>query len=67
MLLQWVSDSVFSEKEVLTEREVNSRLRPYTEDIAVLRRYLVDYRLVERRSDGTEYAATGIQPSVPVD
>ena len=50
--------------EVLTEREVNERLLAHSDDVAVLRRYLVDYRLVERRSDGTEYALTGEGPSL---
>lgn len=62
-LLAWVARDVFAPDEVLTEREVNDRLVPYSEDVAVLRRYLVDYRLVERRADGTEYALTGEDPA----
>ncbi|MGO1183144.1 MAG: DUF2087 domain-containing protein [Micrococcaceae bacterium] len=58
-LLAWVAGEVFTADEILTEREINDRLRPYSEDVAVLRRYLVDYELVERRSDGSEYALTG--------
>ncbi len=61
-LLEWVARGVFSADEVLTEREVNARLLSYSEDVAVLRRYLVDYQLVERRSDGTGYALTGTAP-----
>lgn len=61
-LLAWVARGVFAADEILTEREVNARLLPYSEDVAVLRRYLVDYRLVERRSDGSEYAPTGSGP-----
>ncbi len=66
-LLAWVARAVFSEGEVVTEREANSRLLPYSEDVAVLRRYLVDYQLVERRSDGSRYALTGSGPVVPTD
>ncbi|MFB8189618.1 DUF2087 domain-containing protein [Microbacterium sp. NPDC055988] len=66
-LLAWVAREVFSADEVLTEREVNARLLPYSEDVAVLRRYLVDYQLVERRADGTEYALTGSAPVVLAD
>ncbi len=66
-LLAWVARGVFTDDEVLTEREVNSRLLPYSEDVAVLRRYLVDYQLVERRADGTEYALTGSEPIVAAD
>lgn len=63
-LLAWVARRVFAGGEVLTEREVNERLLAHSDDVAVLRRYLVDYRLVERRSDGTEYALTGEGPSL---
>lgn len=66
-LLAWVARNVFDADEVLTEREVNARLLPYSEDVAVLRRYLVDYQLVERRADGTEYALTGSEPIVVED
>ncbi|WEK61443.1 MAG: DUF2087 domain-containing protein [Candidatus Microbacterium colombiense] len=61
-LLALVARSVISADDVLTERELNERLLPYSEDVAVLRRYLVDYQLVERRSDGSEYALTGSGP-----
>jgi len=54
-LLAWVATSAFDADEVLPEREVNDRLLPYSEDVAVLRRYLVDYELVERYPDGTGY------------
>jgi len=66
-LLAWVARGVFDTDEVLTEREVNSRLLPYSDDVAVLRRYLVDYQLVERRSDGSEYALTGSGPIAETD
>ncbi len=66
-LLAWVANSILAPGEVLTERQVNDRLLPYSEDVAVLRRYLVDYQLVERRSDGTEYALTGSEPIVVVE
>lgn len=65
-LLAWVATNTFAPEEVITEREVNRRLLPYSEDVAVLRRYLVDYQLVERRSDGTEYALTGSGPVAAV-
>ncbi|WP_337004257.1 MULTISPECIES: DUF2087 domain-containing protein [unclassified Microbacterium] len=66
-LLAWVARNVFEADEVLAEREVNARLLPYSEDVAVLRRYLVDYQLVERRADGTEYALTGSGPIAASD
>jgi hypothetical protein len=40
---------------VYTEREFNQALAPYTRDPSSVRRYLVDYRYVERKADGSEY------------
>ena len=37
------------------EKEVNTILRRFHVDTAALRRYLVDYRLMARESDGTRY------------
>jgi hypothetical protein len=34
------------------ETAVNARLRPFSDDVAMLRRYLVDEGLLERRSPG---------------
>ncbi|MBM6622522.1 DUF2087 domain-containing protein [Micrococcaceae bacterium RIT802] len=66
-LLSWVARGAFEPNEVLTEHEVNNRLLPYSEDIAVLRRYLVDYQLLERRTDGSEYALVEASPVIPVE
>lgn len=66
-LLAWVARDAFRADEVLDEQAVNERLAPYHDDVAVLRRYLVDYQLVERRADGTEYALTGEDPVVTID
>jgi len=38
-----------------TEKEVNTILRRFHIDTAALRRYLVDYKLMARESDGTKY------------
>lgn len=57
-LLEWVAHRVLTSGEAISEREINERLLPYApaEDVAVLRRYLVDHELVERTRSGTEYA-----------
>jgi len=57
-LLAWVAHRAFVPADVLTEAEVNDRLRPYAPDgdVAVLRRYLVDHELLERTRSGSEYA-----------
>lgn len=57
-LLAWIAVRAFSPGDVLTETEVNDRVRAYApnEDVAVLRRYLVDHQLLERTRSGSEYA-----------
>lgn len=55
-LLGYVAARVLNGDEVLEEREMNGRLEDFSADPAVLRRYLVDFGIVERRADGSEYA-----------
>lgn len=55
-LLDWVAARVLAPGEVVAERALNDRLAAVTDDVAALRRYLVDAGLVERRRDGSEYA-----------
>lgn len=59
-LLRWVRDQVIAHDETLSETEMNERLSKFHDDVAVLRRYLVDFGLVERRYDGTEYRHSGV-------
>ena len=54
-LLAWVADQVIRRDEVLSEAMLNERLLAHSDDVALLRRYLVDFELLERRADGTEY------------
>ncbi|MBN9613895.1 MAG: DUF2087 domain-containing protein [Actinobacteria bacterium] len=61
-LLRWIAEQAFSYGEVLSEAEVNERLRPFADEIAVLRRYLVDFSIIERAADGTEYALIRAEP-----
>jgi hypothetical protein len=42
--------------EDLTERQVNERLLSYTEDVVLLRRYLVDFGLLERTASGSSHS-----------
>jgi hypothetical protein len=55
-LLQRVAASVLEPGEVVDEAGINERLAAFHDDVAVLRRYLVDAHLVERTRSGTEYA-----------
>lgn len=55
-LLRWIAKEVLEPSEVLDEPAFNGRLEKYADDVAVLRRYLVDAGLVERTRSGTAYA-----------
>jgi hypothetical protein len=55
-LLEWVAARILDEDEVIGERELNERLSTITDDFALLRRYLVDYDLLERTRSGSDYA-----------
>jgi len=55
-LLRSIAHRILTPGETISEAEINERLEAYTDDVAVLRRYLVDFALVERRRDGSEYA-----------
>ena len=39
----------------LSEQEVNAILKPISDDFVELRRYLVDYKLLNRSRDGSRY------------
>ncbi|QKJ21194.1 DUF2087 domain-containing protein [Microbacterium hominis] len=42
--------------DVLTERELDERLASVTDDVALIRRHLVDHRELERTRSGSEHA-----------
>jgi hypothetical protein len=54
IILNFIVDA-FSFDSNYTEKEVNTILRRFHIDTAALRRYLVDYGLMARESDGTRY------------
>ncbi|NLF04470.1 MAG: DUF2087 domain-containing protein [Actinomycetales bacterium] len=55
-LLALVAARVLAPGEVISEAELNGRLRVFTPDVALLRRHLVDHELLERTASGSEYA-----------
>ena len=55
-LLARIAGEVISPGEKLTERQVNERLLGYTDDVVLLRRYLVDFGLLQRTSSGSSYS-----------
>jgi hypothetical protein len=48
VILAWLRDQVFTEERQYPEKEVNQRLALFHPDVASLRRYMVDERLVTR-------------------
>ena len=53
-VLQWVGAQVLAPGERVGERDITERLAPFMDEAVLLRRYLVDYGVVERNTDGTE-------------
>ncbi|BCW54835.1 hypothetical protein StoSoilB19_22090 [Arthrobacter sp. StoSoilB19] len=54
-LLARIADEVMAPGEQLTERQVNERLLSYTDDVVLLRRYMVDFGLLQRTPSGSSY------------
>lgn len=55
-LLARIAGEVILPGEKLTERQVNERLLSYTDDVVLLRRYLVDFGLLQRTPSGSSYS-----------
>lgn len=50
-LLTWIASTLPTGRD-LTEVEINACLRPIDDDVATLRRYLIDHDLIERPEPG---------------
>jgi hypothetical protein len=55
-VLAAVASRILADGERLTEREINDRLAAVVDDVAAIRRHLVDEGLIERSRSGSEYA-----------
>lgn len=55
-LLAWIVSQMVQPGEELTERQINERLLQYTDDVPLLRRYLVDFGLLVRTRSGSVYS-----------
>ena len=55
-LLAWIVREAIDPGEHLTEKQVNERLLSYTDDVVMLRRYLIDFELLERTPSGSSYS-----------
>ncbi len=54
LCLLWIID-VFDKAVVYSENEIDDVLKGVYHNYVTLRRYLVDYRLLERKRDGSKY------------
>ncbi len=63
VVLRFLLERVFLEDRGYPEKEVNQRLALFHQDVAALRRYLVDERYVER--EASVYRRRGTRPTLP--
>jgi hypothetical protein len=61
-LLSWLATQILAPGESVDEKALGSRLSAYHDDVAMLRRYLIDFRLLTRTPDGTVYALPTVTP-----
>lgn len=54
VLLLYISRK-FQKNTYYTEKEVNEILKDVFEDFVMIRRYLIDYKLLNRNKEGTKY------------
>jgi hypothetical protein len=57
-LLAWIVNQAIEPGEKLTEKQVNERLLNFTDDVVLLRRYAVDFGLLQRTASGSSYSRT---------
>jgi hypothetical protein len=55
-LLAWILSEAIEPGEHLTEKQVNERLLSYSDDVVMLRRYMIDFGLLERTPSGSSYS-----------
>jgi hypothetical protein len=55
-LLAWIVSEAIEPGEHLTEKQVNERLLSYSDDVVILRRYMIDFGLLERTPSGSSYS-----------
>jgi hypothetical protein len=58
-LLAWIVREAIKPGEDLTEKQVNERLLSYSDDVVLLRRYMIDFGLLERTPSGSTYSRPG--------
>ncbi len=62
-LLQLLASRALRPGEVVAEKELNARLAAFDDDVATLRRLMVEAEILERTPTGTEYALVDADPA----
>lgn len=62
-LLRLLASRALRPGEVVTEKELNARLAAVDDDVATLRRLMVEAEFIERTPTGTEYALVEPEPT----
>lgn len=60
-LLAWIAERVIKRGEHLSEKQLNERLGVFSTDFALLRRYLVDFGLIQRTPSGSSYSLSAVR------
>ncbi|MDQ0144227.1 DUF2087 domain-containing protein [Pseudarthrobacter niigatensis] len=55
-LLARIANEIIEPGKKLTERQINERLLSYTDDVVLLRRYMIDFGLLQRTATGSSYS-----------
>lgn len=63
IILEYVVDA-FEFDTSYSEKDVNEILKRFTPDVAMLRRYLVDYRYLDREPNGSQYWRRNDNPTI---
>ena len=54
-LFNYIADLTFEKNVQYTEKEINEKLKNFYIDYAILRRYMVDYKILSRTRDRKTY------------
>ena len=54
LCLLWIK-SIFDQDIMFSENEINEKLKSVYHDYVLIRRYMIDYKLLDRTNDGSSY------------
>lgn len=55
VIFSYLLNELYKENEMFSEKELNNFLRKYYDDFAILRRYMIDYKFLNRDNYGEHY------------